>query len=234
VRVDDVASMLGDVVIEAPAGADAAGVARALNARVLVVARDGQKRLDVPDELLAGIVITHATVGGRQRENADGHVIAALPEDRVLAAPSVADIAAALGARWVAGEDAAGSIERVMIGTVSSVAATPYFAQRERTCVITRFDKTDIQLAALQTDLACLVLTGGGEPSPYLIDRVRGYGEDIAVLLTSLGTPDATRAIEGLYGLSRFDGAGKMRRAAELLDAAGAPVQLLADAGAVA
>ena len=30
--------------------------------------------------------------------------------------------------------------------------------------------------------------------------------------------------VEGLYGASRFDGAGKMLRAAELLDAANVPV----------
>ena len=73
------------------------------------------------------------------------------------------------------------SIDRVMLGTVASDAASPYFSNRERKCVITRYDKTDIQLAALFTDLACMVITGEGEPSPYLIDRVSGRREARAV-----------------------------------------------------
>jgi hypothetical protein len=39
------------------------------------------------------------------------------------------------------------------VGTVSSDVSAPYFGNRARTCVITRFGKTDVQLAALQTDI---------------------------------------------------------------------------------
>jgi BioD-like phosphotransacetylase family protein len=151
-------------------------------------------------------------------------VLAALPEDRVLAAPSVEDIARAVEARWLAEAQPRGSIDRVMIGTVASDAASPYFGARDRKAVVTRYDKTDIQLAALLTDVDLLVLTGGGEPSPYLMDRVHGTREDISVVVAEEDTVDAMRAIEGLYGASRFDGSGKMLRAAELLDEAGCPV----------
>jgi BioD-like phosphotransacetylase family protein len=106
---------------------------------------------------------------------------------------------------------------------VASDAATPYFGQRVRTCVVTRFDKTDIQLAALQTEVACLLLTCGGEPSPYLLDRVQGSRPDVAVLLTEQTTVDAMRSVEELYARSRFAGVTKLMRAVELLDEAGAP-----------
>jgi BioD-like phosphotransacetylase family protein len=81
-----------------------------------------------------------------------------------------------------------------------------------------------VQLAALLTDVDLLVLTGGGDPSPYLMDRVRGTRDDISVVVAAEDTVDTMRAIEGLYGASRFDGAGKMLRAAQLLDQAGCPV----------
>jgi hypothetical protein len=113
-----------------------------------------------------------------------------------------------------------------MIGTVASDAAAPYFRNRARTCVVTRYDKTDIQLAALQTDMACLVLTGGGEPSPYLLDRVRGSRDDVAVLLAEASTVEAVRIIEPLYAASRFEGQGKLERAIALLDAANFPLDL--------
>ena len=96
---------------------------------------------------------------------------------------SVSDVASALNARWLAGAGDRGSFDRVMIGTVSSDAASPYFGNRERTCIVTRYDKTDVQLAALQTDIECLVMTGGGEPSPYLLDHARRRREGDRVVL---------------------------------------------------
>ena len=93
----------------------------------------------------------------------------------------------------------------------------------------TVFDKTDVQLAALQTDIECLVITGGGEPSPYLLDRVRSTRDEIAVLLAPDSTVETMRAIEGLYFTSRFEGNGKLARAVELLDEAGAAVDLNTD-----
>jgi BioD-like phosphotransacetylase family protein len=121
--------------------------------------------------------------------------------------------------------DESRSIDRVMIGTVSSDAASPYFAARERKCVITRFDKTDIQLAALLTDLELMLLTGGGEPSPYLIDRVENSHQDVSLLLAEHDTVETMRTLEGLYGRSRFDGQGKLLCAVELLDAAGINIE---------
>ncbi len=217
----DIAS-LGDAVVEAPPGAVAA-LAQQHDARVVAVAAPGAPPLDMAGEQLAGVVLTRVPAAAVPDARARPGVIAALPEDAVLAAPSVDDIARALEATVLAPGERASGIGRVMIGTVASDAAAPYFGQRARTCVVTRFDKTDVQLAALQTDLACLVLSGGGEPSPYLLDRVAGGRSDVAVLLTSLSTVDAVRAVEGLFGRSRFDGVAKLERAVELLDAAGAP-----------
>jgi hypothetical protein len=223
--VDQVRSIAGDIVVEAPPGA-IAPLAASLDARVVVVALPGSASLDAPPERLAGSIRTRVASADAAVVGKRAGVIAVLPEDRVLAAPSVADIAGALAATPLSRADGANSIDRVMIGTIASDAATPYFAQRERTCVITRFDKTDIQLAALQTDLECLVITGGGEPSPYLLDRIRNGREDVTVLLTPASTVDAVRALEPLFAASRFSGEGKLARAVELLDAAGVPAEL--------
>ncbi len=221
----EVNALSGDIVLEAPPGSVKVLV-EALGARAVAIGTATAAAVDAPAAALAGMVVTRvpsslvSTVDGR------AGVLAVLAEDRVLAAPSVADIAAAVTAQWLVGEGGHAAIDRVMIGTVASDAASPYFNARERKCVVTRFDKTDIQLAALQTDTECLVITGGGEPSPYLVDRVRSTREDIAVLVAPGSTVETMRAIEALYGLSRFDGVGKLNRAVELIDAAGFPVAL--------
>ena len=214
-------SAVADVVVEAPAGS-VRELEQALSASVVTVGNSTSAEVDAATTV--GAIVTRvdpvhlSAVASRQG------VLAALAEDRVLAAPSVDDIAAAVHARWLAEADPRGSIDRVMIGTISSDAASPYFANRERKAVITRYDKTDVQLAALLTDVHLLVLTGGGEPSPYLLDRVQGTRDDISVIVAGDDTVDTMRIIEGLYGGSRFDGTGKMLRAAELLDRAGVPV----------
>ncbi|HXK34582.1 MAG TPA: DRTGG domain-containing protein [Dehalococcoidia bacterium] len=219
-----VASLSGDVILEAPAG-NVDGLVRALDARVLVVGGPASA-MDVgaPPGRVAGHVLTNVPLHAVPTVAQRAAVVAVLPEDRVLAAPSIADIAAALRAEWLIQQGAPGGIERVMIGTVASDAASPYFGNRERTCVVTRFDKTDIQLAALLTDVECMVITGGGRPSPYLLDRVRGTRDDVAVLLAPENTVETMRVIEGLYGRSRFDGMVKLERAVALLDEAGVAV----------
>ena len=218
------AALAGDVVVEASAGSVKDLVA-ATKARVVVVGLATSAASDASKESSVATIVTRAPAASVSAGSDRGDVTVVLAEDRVLAAPSIADIALALNASWLAGEGGSGSIQGMMIGTVSSDAASPYFGNRARTCVITRFDKTDIQLAALQTDLGCLVITGGGEPSPYLMDRVRSSRDAIAVLRAPGSTVEAMVAIEPLYATSRFDGEAKLLRAVELLDAVGFPVE---------
>ena len=218
------AGSMSDIVVEAPAG-DVASIAAQLSGKVLVVATPTSSVLDAgTGGASAGTIVTRAPLADVAVVASRQGVIAVLPEDRVLAAPSVDDIASAVSARWLLDAEPRGSIDRIMIGTIASDAGEPYFGARDRKAVVTRYDKTDVQLAALLTDMELLVLTGGGEPSPYLIDRVRGTREDISVVLAEDDTVGVMRDIEALYGASRFDGAGKMLRAAAMLDAANFPI----------
>jgi BioD-like phosphotransacetylase family protein len=216
----------GDIIIETPPGPVEA-LAQQLSAQVVVVTGPSSPTLVVASARLAGIIVTGVPASELATVSQRLGALAVIPEDRTLAAPSVADIAAALKAKWLAeGEPASASIGRVMIGTVSSDAAAPYFGNRANTCVVTRYDKTDIQLAALNTGLQCLVLTGGGEPSPYLLDRVVGHRPDVAVLLADGNTVDTVHAIEPLFGKSRFSGQGKLDRIVALLDEANVNIAL--------
>lgn len=222
VTLADVASMGSDAIVEAPAGA----LPEIDDAKVLVVGGPTTPSLTAARDRHVGTIVTNVRASDVSAVSQREGVIAVIAEDRVLAAPSSADIASALQGRWLAQSDEQQSIDRVMIGTVASDAASPYFGARERKCVITRYDKTDIQLAALLTDVELMVLTGGGQPSPYLIDRISNSHQDVSVLLAEPHTVDVMRSVEGLYGCSRFEGTGKLMRAVELLDAAGVDIAL--------
>ena len=139
-----------------------------------------------------------------------------LPEDRTLAAPRLGELARALEASFLCdGADEDEVIERIMIGSVASDPGAPYFSMHERKAVLTRFDKTDVQLAALCTPLVCLLLTGGQRPSPYLFDRAQSLG--VPVLLTARSTVDAMEALGEAYAGARFGGARKLERLRVLL-----------------
>lgn len=139
-----------------------------------------------------------------------------LPENRTLAAPRLGEVARALEASFICDEaDEDEVIERIMIGSVGSDPGQPYFARHEHKAVLTRFDKTDVQLAALGTPLTCLLLTGGQRPSPYLFDRAQGIG--VPVLLTARSTPSAMEALGEIFAEARFGGQRKLERLRELL-----------------
>ncbi|TAK77912.1 MAG: hypothetical protein EPO16_04525 [Dehalococcoidia bacterium] len=197
----------GVVVIEAPAGVeDAAALASRLGAKLVAV--DGGR--GAPSG--AALTITNRARKGDART---------LPEDRLLAAPTVGQIAETAHARVLvrSQEGDRAVIEHIVIGAISHDSADTYFGRFPRKAVVCRAEKTDLGLAALLTGAEVLVLSGGNDPSPYLLDRA-GASRATTVLLTPEGTVETVRDIEGLYGTAPFSHAAKVERAGELIAAA--------------
>ncbi len=216
-------------LIEAPPGVPDQ-VAGRLSARVILVTGRVEER-NVDDlaataealgDALIGVVVT------RQPERSLASVqavlaergltcLAALPEDRLLAGPTINEMAEALNASPLVesgNEDEA--VEFVMVGSLSADPGQPYFLQHESKAVLNRFDRMDLHLGALATEPDCLILTGGGQPTPYLLDRVRGSDHAVTVLSSSDGTVRALEALDELYGRTRFSGRRKLARAREM------------------
>jgi BioD-like phosphotransacetylase family protein len=121
-------------------------------------------------------------------------------------------------ARSAAGDGAV--CEHIVIGAISHDSDQPYFARFPRKAVVTRAEKVDIALSALRAgDTECLILTGGSDPSPYLLDRV-GAARVTTLLLAPEGTVETIRDIEGSFGRGPFSGAAKAERAGLLMAAA--------------
>ena len=197
-------------IVEAPIGADAASLARQLGARLLLVGR------------LADRAAGASPAGATFVENraAGGAGALRLPEDRLLAAPTVARLIEASGAavlsRSLEGEAAV--CEHLVIGAISHDAADAYFRRFPRRAVITRAEKVDVALAAMLTGSECLILTGGHEPSPYLLDRAASTRQT-TLLLAPGGTVETMRDLEGTFGTAAFSGEAKVARAGELMRA---------------
>jgi len=149
---------------------------------------------------------------------ADGEVV--VHEDRVLAGFSVAEAKSTLRAETlVEGDVSDVTCDHLVIAPIGSDAGQPYLKQFESKAVVVRFDKTDQHIAALATNPACLILSGGRRPSEYLFDAAESRG--VPVLLSNTDTENTVLALEGIFEGTRFQGERKLDRMAELLDATG-------------
>ncbi len=197
----------GVTILDASLSPDAAAIAAELGARRVVVSLPGAAVADA-----SGVaIVNHARAAGGLQ----------LPEDRLLAAPTVGTIIEASKARVltrsVEGERAI--CEHIVIGAISHDSDQPYFASFPRKAVVTRAEKVDIALSALRTEADCLILTGGSDPSPYLLDRVAA-SRMTTLLLAPEGTVETVRDIESTFGRSAFAGETKVERIGELMAAA--------------
>jgi len=152
----------------------------------------------------------------RDLTNGGMRPLAILPEDRTLAAPSVSEIRGALDAEMLYdGENGEEVVEDLLIGPVYADPARPHFHRFASKAILAPFNKTDLLLVAIETQAACLVVTGGHQPSPYVADRAQG--EETTVLLAPLETPETVASLDNVWFTSRFRGARKADAAYALL-----------------
>ena len=193
----------GVTVVEAATGRDVAAVAARANGRALIVGSSGASTAGG-----ATTIANHAAESGSL----------ALPEDRLLAAVTVGRLIEASNARVLtrSTEGDASICEHIVIGPIFEDSNEPHFSRFARKAVVTRSEKVDVALSALLTETPCLILTGGNDPSAYLLDRVAS--ERVTTLLLAPGnTVETVRAIEGTFGSTPFAGPEKVERAGELM-----------------
>ncbi len=151
-------------------------------------------------------------------EELGGAPLIAIAEDRTLAGFSVSEAQAALRAETlVEGDGPDLTCDHLVIAPIGSDAGQPYLSRFESKAVVVRFDKTDQHLAALATEPACLILTGGRRPSEYLFDAAQACG--VPVMLSRTDTENTVIALEGIFDRTRFHGERKLERMSELLGA---------------
>ena len=152
----------------------------------------------------------------RDLTNAGLRPLAILPEERVLAAPSVDEIRDELGAELLYdGENGAEVVEDVLIAPVYADPARPHFRRFPHKAILAPYNKTDLLIASIESNAACLVITGGSAPSPYVFDRAQ-HGET-TVMLSAHETPGTVAALGDVWFRSRFRGERKASAAHALL-----------------
>jgi len=229
------ASSTGRPVARAPAPAGDevvlvemdAGAALPAGMQALVAVRTAPDEADralaatLGDRLIGSIAVAvdPEAIEAVARELTNGGLrpLALLPEELTLAAPSVAEIGEALGATVLhAAENENEVVEDVLIGPVYADPARPHFRRYAHKAILAPFNKADLHLAAIETDAACLVITGGKDPSPYIIDRAQ-HG-NTTLLLSPKDTPGTVASLGDVWSRSRFRGEGKAAAAFAALE----------------
>jgi BioD-like phosphotransacetylase family protein len=144
-------------------------------------------------------------------------VFGVLPEVRGLSALTVGELIKLLDAEVLTKyQRAEALVENLTVGAMTADAALSRFRRSSNKAVITGGDRTDIQLAALETSTTCLILTGNLRPSPLVIKQAEEFG--ISVLLVRTNTMETIEQIEKFFGKTRLGQTTKLKQFQALLD----------------
>ncbi|QLH74426.1 MAG: AAA family ATPase [Methanomassiliicoccales archaeon] len=129
-------------------------------------------------------------------------VLGRIPTLRQLRTFTVREVKEALDADVVVADDRLNKeVERVMVGAMTPETAITVLRRHAKKAIITGGDRSDIQMAALQTDTSCLVLTGGLYPAATVV--AKAYETGVPILVTRQDTLEAAEKVEHL--IARID-----------------------------
>lgn len=125
-------------------------------------------------------------------------VIGIIPYERELTHMSVSTLVERIFVKVIAGEGGLGNvIHNIFIGAMSGTTAQmdPLF-KRENKLIITSGDRSEMIVAALESDTACVMLTNNIVPSPAIISRASEL--NVPLLLVPDDTYQVARQIDSM------------------------------------
>lgn len=144
-------------------------------------------------------------------------VYGVLEEERSLASLTVDELNEVLNAQVLTPDVPMDKVvENLTVGAMTAEAALRRMRKSRNKAVITGGDRTDIQLAALETSTSCLVLTGNLEPRPLIIRQATEIG--VPVLLVRENTMETVEAIDAIFGKTRLGQSAKLKLFQDLME----------------
>lgn len=130
-------------------------------------------------------------------------VLGMTPRSELLRSVSVRELVLQLKAQVLCRSDRLDlMVESLTIGAMNVNSALKYFRKRRNMAVVTGGDRTDIQMAALETSTQCLILTGQLPPQNFIINRAEEL--EIPVLSVDLDTLTTVEIINQAFGQVRL------------------------------
>lgn len=130
-------------------------------------------------------------------------VLGVLPRNTLLKSVSVGELVHQLKAEVLCRPDRMDlMVESLTIGAMNVNSALKYFRKARNMAVVTGGDRTDLQLAALETSTQCLILTGHLPPSATILGRAEDL--EIPILSVDLDTLTTVGIIDRAFGQVRL------------------------------
>ena len=191
-------------IIELPHDTEIDVIHRQFEARIVYVQAMGTEKI-APDESIIFL--------NRASESSVG----VLMEDRCLASPRVIDLVGVSNADVLvySSEGQNAICENIVAGAISHDPADDYFQRFANSAIVTRNGRVDLALAAMLSGAKCLILSGGGNPSPYILDRAAS-DRSTTILLTKDSTVATLKNIQGAFGIAPFSGDEKIEKITQL------------------
>lgn len=145
-------------------------------------------------------------------------VIGVLPQAPIMRSISVQEIVTRLNAEVLCCDNRLNlMVESLTIGAMNVNSALRYFRKGINMAVVTGGDRTDIQLAALETSTQCLVLTGHIPPAEEIVARAKDL--EVPILTVDSDTLTTVEQIDQLFDQVRLHEPGKIPFVRELAEA---------------
>jgi BioD-like phosphotransacetylase family protein len=130
-------------------------------------------------------------------------VLGILPRSALLRSVTVKELVKQLKAEVLCRSDRLDLlVESLKIGAMDVNSALKYFRKGRNMAVVTGGDRTEIQLAALETSTQCLILTGHIPPSELILSRAEDL--EIPILSVDLDTLTTVEIIDRAFGQVRL------------------------------
>lgn len=154
---------------------------------------------DVPSEHLESFETTVKPF----LESRDIAVLGMLPRNNLLRSVSVGELVVQLQAEVLCCKERMDlMVESLTIGAMNVSAATRYFRRGRNMAVVTGGDRSDLQMAALESSTQCLILTGHIPPADFILSRAEEV--EIPVLSVDLDTLTTVEIIDRAFGQVRL------------------------------
>ncbi|MDA1035352.1 MAG: DRTGG domain-containing protein [Chloroflexi bacterium] len=174
---------------------------------------------------LAGVIVNRRTIYGEHDsatrlapafEEAGVRIFGTLTEERLLLAPTIQQVSDLLGGTFYAG--ASGNqelVEHFLIGGLITEWGGNYFGRLSNQAVLVRGGRTDIQMAALNSPLNGLFLTGCQKPPQYVHQRATDL--DVPLVVVEHDTPTTTALLDTMESAVSIDHPVKIDLVAEMV-----------------
>lgn len=144
-------------------------------------------------------------------------VLAMLPRNDLLRSVSVSELVHQLNAEVLCRGDRLDlMVESLKIGAMNVNSALEYFRKGRNMAVITGGDRTDIQLAALETSTQCLILTGHVPPTSPILTRAEEL--EIPILSVDLDTLTTVEIVDRTFGQVRLHEPIKVQAVCQMME----------------